>query len=306
MPGRGHYDEETGLVKVSWSKIRTHEECREKAQHIANGLKSTVSDTTMFVHGNVVDLLMRRWLGMDDPPRGWMAKHVDEVLDELEHSAKDKGDGVIRWKHTGHRQQVREFCFNCAMRLEELLRGMVMSHDYQPAVRFKTRMNIPGLEEGSTAKILLTGEMDLLVAEKPRPLPDITPDLNPVTIAMHDVAQRPRLHIWDLKATRDKDYWRKTVAQLVFYDIACWCMFGTTSLMAGLLQPMVDDHPYISFTPTEEDRTQMYTRIVTVAHQIMRGDAAPKEGSEGCSWCEVKHACSKYAREPGTNRIALF
>lgn len=257
-------------------------------------------DVRVFFQGNVVDQAMRRWLEMENPPRYWMADRVDEIMDELEARVLAEKEGVVRWKHAADRQQVRAFCHECALRLEEILRQVALPYTYQPAVRFSTPMTIPGLD-GNPVKILLNGEMDLLTRRDP-PLLDIVADPDPVVLT----SQRPELRVWDLKATRNADYWRKTVAQLVFYDIACWCMFGQPTVEAGLLQPMVDGQPILSFTPSDEDRTQMATRIISVAHGIMRGDHAPKAGTAGCSYCECRGACIKYKPQPGTKTIALF
>lgn len=297
----GHYDSETRLVKVSWSKIRTAEECRQKAYLTAEGFKSPVTDVRVFFQGNVVDRAMRRWLEMDNPPQFWMLHHVDSIMDELELSARQEGDGVVRWKHRTDRQQVREFCREATMRLEELLHHLALPYDYQPAVRFKTPLNIPSPDGNGTVKILLTGEMDLLVREK-APLPDISVNQEPVVYTV----PRDSVRCWDLKVTRDSGYWRKTIAQLVFYDIACWCMLGQTLDEAGLIQPMVEGQPFMSFRPSDEDRQQMFARIIRVAHDIMRGDFAPKADTAGCSRCEVRHACVKYRTEPGSKTVPLF
>jgi hypothetical protein len=69
---------------------------------------------------------------------------------------------------------------------------------------------------------------------------------------------------------------------------------------------MVEGVPYLSFVPSDEDRTQMFIRIESVAHSIMRGDYRPKASTAGCSWCETRHACIRYAPKPGTNEIQLF
>lgn len=279
----GHFDDETGLLKISWSKIRTAEECRQKAFLVSEGKSNPVTDVRVFLQGNIVDQAMRRWLSMPDPQRGWMAAHVGEIMDELERKVLEDGDGAVRWRGSRQkdREEVRAFCTECAVRLEVILFQLAIPYEYQPAIRFKTRLTIPGLD-GTPTPVLLNGEMDLLVR------------------------QQPALRVWDLKVTKDPQYWRKTVAQLVFYDLACWCMTGQLTEESGLIQPMVEGTPFFSFRPSDEDRTQMLTRIERVAHAIWHGDHAPKSDSTGCSWCEVRHACSKYAPEPGTNRIALF
>lgn len=296
-----HYDPETGLVKVSWSKVRTSEECRQKAYLIAGGHKSPITDVRVFFQGNVVDQAMRRWLSMDNPRPGWMADHVGEILDEVEREVLAEGDGVVRWKHRDDRREVRDFCTEAAYRLEFILKQLVMPYEYQPAVRFQTKLTIPGLD-GEPTPILLVGEMDVLVRCDP-PLQDITVDADPVVVTM---ASKPQLRVYDLKITKSADYWRKTEAQLTFYDLACWCMFGVTTSEVGLLQPMVEGVPFMQWSRSNEDRTQMLTRIITVAHNIMRGDATPKADSAGCSYCEVRHACAKYALVPGTNQVNLF
>lgn len=279
------------------------EECKQKAYLYSEGMKAETMDVRMFFQGNVVDQAMRRWLQMKDPPRYWMAQRVDEIMDELEAKVLAEKEGVVRWKHASDRKQVRALCYECALRLEELLRQFALPYDYQPAVRFSTPLNIPGLEEGTVTKVLLVGEMDLLTKKDP-PLPDIVVDPDPIVLAYQ--TRHPELRVWDLKVTRSVDYWRKTVAQLVFYDIACLCMFQIPTAEVGLLQPMVEGRPFLSFTPSEEDRTQMYNRIVTVAHGIMRGDYAPKASSAGCSYCECRGSCVKYQPRPGTRTIPLF
>jgi hypothetical protein len=295
-----HYDSETGLIKISWSKIRTAEECRQKAYLTSEGKTSEVKDVRVFFQGNVVDRAMRQWLGMEHPPPYWMAKEVDRIFYELEEEIRKEDKGVLRWRHKDDRQQVREFCVECAMRLEPILNQLVTPFEYQAALRFKTKLMINGLD-GKPTPILLNGEMDVLTRRDP-PLPEITPDLDPIVVQTFHPEYRP----WDLKVTKDAQYWRKTVAQLVFYDIACICLFGVPTVEAGLIQPMVDGVPFIPFRVSDEDRTFMFNRIEDVAHNIMRQDYSPKVGTEGCYYCEARNACVRYAPVPGTNTIALF
>lgn len=281
-----HYDEETRLVKVSWSKIRTSEECKQKSYLTSEGMKSPVTDVRVFFQGNVVDQAMRRWLSMDPPPPGWMVAHVVMIMDEIERQVIEEGDGVVRWKHRQDRENVRAFCTVCADRLEKFLTKFVLPYEYQPAVRFKTPMMISPLTAGGPpVKILLNGEMDLLVRE-------------PST---------GHYGVWDLKVTKDDQYWRKTKAQLAFYDVTCECMFGQPLTLAGLIQPMVESQQFMSWQPTEHDRAEMHTRIERTAHDILRQDYSPKADSTGCGYCEVRHACVKYAPAPGTsNSVRLF
>lgn len=286
----GHIDEKTGLLKISWSKVRLAGECPQKMHLIASGMKSPVSDVTMFYKGNVVDQAMRRWLSAQNQDPEWMRSHVDQIFDELEQEIAEGGDGAVRWRDAQQRFMARAECREAVARLEHLLREKALPYEFQPALRFETRLRIPGLED-EPREVLLVGEMDLLTREQP---------------SAGGFRGKPRLRIWDLKMTKDGHYWLKTISQLVFYDIACFCMFGEPSVEAGLLQPMVDAQPWMSFTPSDEDRTQMLTRIVGVAHMIWRNDVAPKASSEGCDRCECRHACAKFAPEPGTKTIRMF
>ncbi len=188
----GHIDEETGLVKLSWSKIRNFEECPQKGHLIASGMKSPVTDVTVFYKGNVVDKAMRRWLSMEHPEPGWMTEHIDEIFDSLEQEIAEEKDGVVRWKDKDQRHKARLECREAVYRLEYLLRDKALPYDWQPALRFKVPLSIPG-PDGDQRKVLLTGEMDLLTREQ---------------AIVGGFKGKPRLRVWDLKMTRDDQYWR--------------------------------------------------------------------------------------------------
>lgn len=297
-----HYDRETGLIKISWTKIRLQEECRQKAYLVAEGKRRPLTDVRGYFRGNVVDLAMRRWLSLDHPRNhpGWMADQVDAIMDELERAVREREEGVVRWKHDRDRAEVRVFCRETTMRLERMLYEVAIPREYHPAVRFKVPMNVPGLD-GAPARVLLIGEMDLLTRE---------PLASPLPLADSELVvparARSAVRVWDLKVTEDSSYWRKTIAQLVFYDIACFCLGYGFTTEVGLLQPMVTGAPKVSFSVSNDDRAQMFTRIARVAQEIMRGDVAPKAGTAGCAYCEVRDACERYRTEPGTRVVPLF
>jgi hypothetical protein len=272
----GYLDRETGLLKISWSRVRMAGECRQKEYRTSMGQASPIVDQRMFVQGNVCDMAMGRWLEQDDPQLGWMADQVDLILDEV------VAGGVVRWRHSADREQVRKFCKECVTRLEPLLQRFALPYLYEPHVRFKERIVIPVGMDGQTRPVLLTGEKDLLTR---------APDGH---------------RVWDLKATKDASYWRKTVSQLVFYDLAVLAKFGVPVVEAGLLQPMIFDQPYISFRPSDQDRMEMYQRVVTVANNIWREDFAPKAGTEGCSHCECRGTCIRYQPSGGRTGPAVL
>lgn len=266
-------------LRLSWSRLRSHEECRAKGALQAAGHRSPAADVRPYFHGTVVDLAMRRWLGMEKPPSGWMPKHIDEILDEAEVTAKETGDGIVKWKSTTDKDEMRVFCRELVVLLENILAEVALPFEWEPAVRFAVPIEIPYLD-GSLRQIQLVGEMDLLVKR---------PDGRVV---------------YDLKATRDDHYWRKVEGQMQFYDICMWGLTGEFPVGSALIQPMCQQQ-VLPFCFGDESRRQMFTRICTVAMDIFRGDLAPKDNSQGCAYCAVRHACPRYKTPAGGGRVTL-
>lgn len=270
-------------LRLSWSRVRTHEECHQKNYLQMSGHRSPISDIRGYFHGTVADMAMRRWLDQPVQEPGWMEAHVDEILAKSEKDALETGDGAVRWKHAADRAEVREFCHEVVKGLEPILYERVVPFDFQPAVRFEVPLTIPYLD-GTPRQILLVGEMDILVR---------SPD---------------GFRVWDLKATRDNDYWKKTQAQLVFYEVAVKGMRGPDGELllakgewpveSGLIQPACNV-PVMPFTFTAEDRRQLMGRVVKTATDLWRGDRSPKAGTAGCAVCNVRHACINYAPKRG-------
>lgn len=238
-------------------------------------MKSPISDIRVFFRGSVVDLAMRRWLEQDDPRPGWMAAHVDELLDKAEVDARETGDGVVKWRGPADKSQTRIWCRELVTRLEPILFELALPYEIQPASRFEVPLTIPG-PDGAPRKIALRGEMDL-ITRKPR------------TTATA---------VWDLKGTEDTSYWRKVTGQLLFYEIAMRLMTGEWPKVSGLIQPMCPD-PVLTFRFSEDDRMQMLQTICRVAEDIWRGELPPKLDNAGCSQCAVRAACPKFAHSRG-------
>lgn len=272
----------TNPLRMSWSRMRLHAECHAKGDLIGRGLKPSVTDIRNFFPGTVADRVMRRWLDQDNPLPGQMEAWTEEIFNAEEVSARETGDGIVRWRNPGDRKAALALCLESARRLEPLLQRVCLPYDWQPASRFAVPLLIPA-PEGGQAEILLVGEYDLLVEM-------------PAGIVM-----------WDLKLTLDGTYWRKVKAQLVFYCIAMAIACKTEAglrwpVAAGLLQPMCEQQdPMWAFSA--EDYTQMFTRIVTTAHDIWGGRLQPKQDNTGCSRCEVRGLCPKFPH--GRGRVGL-
>ena len=259
--------------------MRAHDECPAKGDLLARKQKSKLADVRNFIHGNVCDLAMRRWLSQGDPETGWMAAQVDAIFDESVEIARTSGDGVVRWRNADDREETRQFCRELVTRLEPLLAQYCLPYDWAQAYRFKVPVKVPYGRE--LREITLVGEIDLLVFDK-----------------------FGRVWIWDLKATKNNEYYRKVLGQLAFYAIAVKASaaepLGRWPVMAGLLQPMWDT-PDLKVDIMKDDGQairEMASRIERVAGDIWAGRLDPKP-NEWCHWCEVKHACPLFAVPAG-------
>lgn len=258
---------------VSWSALRYWSECKQLAYLVRERKKNPAQDTRNFFHGNVVDRIMRNWLDSDNPEPGLMPRMVDEYMEKCEQEVKEKEDGRIKWRHRTDKDDVREFCVELVKRLEPILFEEVIPYEYEPAKRFAVPIKARTID-GDEMRIILKGEFDLLVR-------------NPET---------GFFRIWDLKATKDNSYWRKTFGQLIFYELAVYAMFpevGGFAEKSGLIQPMCDEQVK-AFTFSDDDRSKLFSDITRMAESMWKGDYAPKESATGCNNCVVKHACSKF------------
>jgi hypothetical protein len=220
----------------------------------------------------VCDRVMVQWLADPDRPAGAMVAMVEDMITTAERDAREDGDGVVRWRSADDRTDLLEFCVELVHRLEPILRELVLPYPFESAKRFTAPVNMPYLD-GTLTTVNLIGEMDLLVDNR-----------GP--------------HVWDLKGTKDDQYWRKVLGQLVFYDLAVLAMTGTKTVLTGLIQPMCTE-PVLEFQISDDDRRAMWSRILRYATDRWRNHAPCKEGTSGCNWCETKHACPRFQPTQG-------
>jgi PD-(D/E)XK nuclease superfamily len=264
------------LLRISWSRVRSHDEC-PALYDLRKANRSALADTRNFVHGNACDIAMRRWLEMREPPPGWMAAHIEEILDEC---SKPSKEGIVKWRSLNDRAEVLVFCTELVTRLEKHLNRYALPFTWRPAWRFEVPITIPGLD-GGPRQILLIGEMDLTVEDA-----------------------LGRIVVWDLKATKEDGYYRKVLGQLTFYAIVIGALRGKMPAKVGLLQPMCKEQ-VLPLTVSVEDMRQMAARIERTAHDIWAGRTAPKADDSGCNWCDMQRACPKFDRPIGRTGLAL-
>lgn len=256
-------------LRVSWSAIRTWEECHQKSALIREGKRSKVTNIRNFFPGTVVDVVMRVWLDLPaNSVRPPMADLVSDVMDRSQEDEKERGN-IVRFRNADDRAEVEKFCTELCARLEPILTKHVLPYPHEHGKWFKVPLSIPD-QDGQPRDILLTGEMDLIVDNN-----------GPV--------------IWDLKGTADNQYWRKVVAQLTFYDLAVWISSGTKTRHVGLIQPMCDERLLV-LEVTDANRADLMQRIQRYAHGVWANERSCTEDTGTCHWCDVRHACSRFQK----------
>lgn len=249
--------------------VRMHAECKQRSFLVRGGKKSPTQNLRNYFPGMVVDRAMMEWLARPDHEAGWMVDRVETLTHTLAAEEADSGNGQVRWRDLGDRAEVAAFCRELVGRLEPILREHVLPYPHTAAKRFKVPMTLPYLD-GSKTKILLTGEMDL------------------------QVRQPDGWVVWDLKGTKDNDYWRKVTGQLVFYDLVTLCQEGEGTRKVGLIQPMCK-LPKREFKVTGQARLELMARIQRYCVDAWREVATPTTDHNRCGFCDVKHACVQYA-----------
>lgn len=268
-------------LSISWSSLRVHEECRQKSMLKRHKKKAAREDVRNFVHGNVVDLIMRAWLEDEDRQPNTMPDQVPAMFES--YVAEIAGDGqYVKWRGLSDKDDLIEFCRELLIRLEPLLEHYVLPYEFQPELRFsKVPLQVEFLT-GEPTIIHLIGGIDILTRR---------PDGSWVA--------------YDLKATKDRRYHRKVLGQAYFYDLAIECMFGEPTTSFQFLQPMVEDEPVVAIEVSPQDRADIARRVQNMVTDIWRSDFRPKSSIAGCSWCDVKHACERFRPVGSTQTLRI-
>lgn len=256
-------------LRISWSSLRTHEECKQRGHLMRTGKRASLEDQRNYFPGTVVDRIMRDWLESDPYNTPGLMKDMVLAYIAREEAAILDGGGKMKWRDDKDKDEVIKTCLEAVEKLEPLLNEHVLPFDFQAAERFKTPFMLPH-PDGTMEAVILNGETDLIVR--------------------NDAGE---FAVLDLKITRDNGYWRKTAAQLTFYDLVIDILYGQPTSKAGLLQPLAT--PMWKPIGIDDDaRRQLLQRIIGMARDIWSENFEPRADTSLCGYCAVKHACVKF------------
>lgn len=260
-----------GVWETSWSRLQKFMECRQKAK--LYGEKKGIADkpSRNFLPGRTIDLVCRNWLAN---PQGTMVSMAQSALDECIGEIKESDDEYLRWRDKSDREKVTQFIENALINLEPILKAKVIPFEYEQAVWFRTKIRITGVN-GETAEINLIGEKDIVVH---------SPEVDGIP---------PGQFVYDLKGTGNKDYWKKCIGQMVFYDLETLASTGKPTLGTAIIQPAVEPN-YVPIPVSNEMRTKILSDIVAMYHATQTNNFPVSPVYTPCSMCECKNACPKF------------
>lgn len=268
-------------IRISWSGLRSHMECKQKAHLQRSGHKAKMENQRVFFPGTVTDRVVRDWLA-DNPYAnpGLMPEMVESIVKREQENIENAGK-QLRWKDPADRDSIIKECQTAVTKIEPSLERLVLPYDFDVDFGFKAPMTIPNPAGGKT-DLLLIGYKDIIVRQKP------------------DVWA-----VYDVKHTKDDYYWKKTRGQLSFYDLAVDVMFGVPTVEVGLLQPLCKETERI-FHLTDEDRAILLSHVQNMADDIFLKNFEPDAPVSACMFCNVKHACSRFTPVNGSKRVPLL
>lgn len=275
-------------LTVSWTALRRYEECHQRQYRTMRGEITKQPFKRSYLPGSIVDLVEREWLNQIDPQPGGMAKIAPDVIDRLTNPDRnDEAFEPFSWKGNPRedRANITDFVFECIKVLEPVLQRLVLPHEFEPEVKFRTVIGVPYLD-GQIVGIILRGGIDIVTR-----------------LAFDDLGHKKGDFVnYDLKATVNDSYIATTLGQGTFYDLSWHAFYGQRPSAFGFIAPALEQNLWWSNIDDDERRVMM-ERIIAMAHGMWRGDWDPKIDDEGCQYCEARHACPKYTQHLVTDAM---
>lgn len=262
-------------VRLSWSSLRSWRECKQRVKLQRAGKRSKVEDARGYLPGTISDRVVRDWLQNPDRKPGEM---VSMIPGQLEKSVSEASR--VKWKSEDDKQRVIQDCIEAVTTVEPQLMKYVVPFEHEEDFSFSVPMLAASAGGGDPIPVTLNGFMDILVK-----------------------AGGDKYFIFDLKQTRNNDYWKKTAGQMVFYALAVELQYGVQPLGAALLQPLAK--PTVKPIEVGTEAMQALAADITqMANDIVNDDMPVRKDTKECTFCNVKMSCPKFAGT-GTGRVSL-
>lgn len=258
-------------VRVSWTSLRRHEECRQSAKLVREGKRQKSRDVRNFFPGRVTDRVVRDWLRETDEFRekNSMVDLVEPIV-QRELNELPGEELTVSWKSETDKDEVITACKEAVGLIEPALRKYVLPYEWTVDFGFRTPVLMRNPWDQFDT-VLLNGFMDILVRD-------------PATDTWR---------IYDVKHTADASYWRNSFGQLVFYAYENYVRTGKIPVEVGFFQPLVGERVK-RFAITEQHVNALATRVQAMAYEVWAGEDQPRTDAKFCQYCDVKHACVKF------------
>lgn len=256
-------------MKISWTSLKAHEECRQMGKLQRAGKRRKGVDVRNFFPGRVTDRVVRYWLQADPiNNRGAMPDMVAEVMDKELVEVGELGE-IINWRHNKDQQEVLAACTDAVRKIEPALERYVLPYQWQVDFGFKTPILLRA--PWGMDRVILNGFMDIIVYDP----------------------ETDTWRIYDVKHTANKDYWRGSFGQLVFYSYENQIRTGKLPIEVGFFQPLVPE-TVKRFRVNDYHVNALAGRIQSMAWEVWTGEDTPRYDTKICTFCDVKHACVKF------------
>lgn len=254
-------------------------ECRQKGYLQRAGKGAVLENQRAFFPGTVTDRVVRDWLAGDPYSNPKVMPDMVESIVIREQENIEKEGKQLRWKSDKDRDSIIKDCQEAVTKIEPSLNKLVLPYEYDVDFSFKAPIRIPH-PAGHVETVILNGFMDIIVRR-----------------------DKDAWAVYDVKHTKDNQYWKKTRGQLSFYDLAVDVMFGQGTFEVGLLQPLCKETERM-FVLEEPERAILLKHVHDMCVDIWTKNFDPNAPVDACFYCNVKHACSRFT--PVNGRVNLF
>lgn len=262
-------------VRLSWSSLRSWKECKMRVKLQRAGKRSKVEDARGYLPGTISDRVVRDWLQDPDRQPGQMEKMIPAQLEKSVAEASR-----VKWKSLDDKQRVIQDCIEAVTIVEPQLLKFVTPFEHWEDFSFNAPMLAASANGGDPIPVVLNGFMDILVR-----------------------GGEGQYFIFDLKQTRNNEYWKKTAGQMVFYALAVRLLYGVDPMGAALLQPLAK--PTIKPIEIGSDAVEALAADITqMANDIVSDDMPMRKDTKECTFCNVKMSCPRFSAGTG-GRVSL-